>query len=449
MERQRIDTTRPPVTRRLLLGWVRRMSRCGVSSWGRPASTGPVRRNPRLRKFRSATDDRFRPRNHYGTDRSGIPSSRNVRSTFERITSQMRRTRSKLSVHCGHGRPRARGPKSASPTDRPTIAHDRRPGRSLRADRFQGDQRARRCVARDPPPRRGGDPRAGYHRLGPGPTGGAAPRADLPRAESRSGRWRSSAASSASPATPPGGRAVRDAWPSDARPRLDRGRPGPPSGRGHRRLHRPDRFGPDPAQDTRDPVRRRRPDRRAAPRHPVDRRHELERRPDGDPPSPRPRAPTDRRSSAGRTGSCAAVPGSTATARRWTRPACQSTRSSSATADSTSRRASSKGRALLRRPIDRPRSSPATTSRRSASTRPHARLRLHIPEDLSVVGFDDLPVARWVGPPLTTIRQPLFEMAVAAAELVLRMADGEVPAQPRVELATELVIRESTAPPRD
>ena len=46
--------------------------------------------------------------------------------------------------------------------------------------------------------------------------------------------------------------------------------------------------------------------------------------------------------------------------------------------------------------------------------------RLHIPEDLSVVGFDDLPVARWVGPPLTTIRQPLFEMAVAAAELVLR-----------------------------
>ena len=73
--------------------------------------------------------------------------------------------------------------------------------------------------------------------------------------------------------------------------------------------------------------------------------------------------------------------------------------------------------------------------------------RLHIPEDLSVVGFDDVPLARWVSPPLTTIRQPLIEMAVAAAELVLRMADGEAPAQPRVELATELVIRESTAPP--
>ena len=74
--------------------------------------------------------------------------------------------------------------------------------------------------------------------------------------------------------------------------------------------------------------------------------------------------------------------------------------------------------------------------------------RLHIPEDLSVVGFDDLPVAQWVGPPLTTVRQPLVEMAVAAAELVLQMANGEAPAQARRELATELVVRESTAPPR-
>ncbi len=63
------------------------------------------------------------------------------------------------------------------------------------------------------------------------------------------------------------------------------------------------------------------------------------------------------------------------------------------------------------------------------------------------MGFDDLPVARWVGPPLTTIRQPLYEMAVAAAELVLAVARGEQPVQTRVELATELVVRESTAPP--
>jgi len=74
--------------------------------------------------------------------------------------------------------------------------------------------------------------------------------------------------------------------------------------------------------------------------------------------------------------------------------------------------------------------------------------RLHIPEDLSVVGFDDLPVANWVGPPLTTIRQPLAQMAITAARLVLALARGEQPAQTRVELATELVVRESTAPPQ-
>jgi DNA-binding LacI/PurR family transcriptional regulator len=73
--------------------------------------------------------------------------------------------------------------------------------------------------------------------------------------------------------------------------------------------------------------------------------------------------------------------------------------------------------------------------------------RLHIPEDLSVVGFDDLPLTQWVSPPMTTIRQPLVHMAEAAAELVLAIARGETPAQPRVELATELIVRESTAPP--
>jgi LacI family xylobiose transport system transcriptional regulator len=73
--------------------------------------------------------------------------------------------------------------------------------------------------------------------------------------------------------------------------------------------------------------------------------------------------------------------------------------------------------------------------------------RLHIPEDLSVVGFDDLPIAQWVSPPLTTVRQPLMEMAEAAAELVLALARGEESPQTRVELSTELVVRESTAPP--
>ncbi len=73
---------------------------------------------------------------------------------------------------------------------------------------------------------------------------------------------------------------------------------------------------------------------------------------------------------------------------------------------------------------------------------------LHIPDDLSVVGFDDLPVAGWVGPPLTTVRQPLAEMAVTAARLVVGLAAGREPVQNRLELNTELIIRESTASPR-
>jgi DNA-binding LacI/PurR family transcriptional regulator len=75
-------------------------------------------------------------------------------------------------------------------------------------------------------------------------------------------------------------------------------------------------------------------------------------------------------------------------------------------------------------------------------------LRLHIPDDLSVIGFDDTPTAKWANPPLTTIRQPLSQMAVTAARLVLRLAAGEQPAETRIELATELVVRSSTSPPR-
>jgi LacI family transcriptional regulator len=71
---------------------------------------------------------------------------------------------------------------------------------------------------------------------------------------------------------------------------------------------------------------------------------------------------------------------------------------------------------------------------------------LRVPQDLSVVGFDDLPVARWVSPPLTTVRQPLAEMGRAAAQILGDLIDGVPPRSRRVELSTELIIRESTAP---
>jgi LacI family xylobiose transport system transcriptional regulator len=72
---------------------------------------------------------------------------------------------------------------------------------------------------------------------------------------------------------------------------------------------------------------------------------------------------------------------------------------------------------------------------------------LRVPEELSVVGFDDLPLARWVGPPLTTVRQPLTEMAEVAARMVIDLARGNKPSTLRVDLATSLVERSSTAPP--
>lgn len=71
-----------------------------------------------------------------------------------------------------------------------------------------------------------------------------------------------------------------------------------------------------------------------------------------------------------------------------------------------------------------------------------------IPGDVSVVGYDDLAIAKWAGPPLTTIRVPLATMAEQATHLVTRLRDEPELAFSRVELATSLVVRESTAPPR-
>ncbi len=74
---------------------------------------------------------------------------------------------------------------------------------------------------------------------------------------------------------------------------------------------------------------------------------------------------------------------------------------------------------------------------------------LRIPRDLSVVGFDDLPIVAWADPPLTTVHQPLTEMAMAATELALALGHGEEPPQIGVEIATTLTVRDSTAPPKD
>ncbi|WP_083527846.1 LacI family DNA-binding transcriptional regulator [Curtobacterium ammoniigenes] len=73
-------------------------------------------------------------------------------------------------------------------------------------------------------------------------------------------------------------------------------------------------------------------------------------------------------------------------------------------------------------------------------------LGLRIPADLSVVGFDGLPLGRWVAPPLTTIRQPIVDMAAQAARLVIALRESPDQDHMRVDLETRLVVRGSTMP---
>ncbi|GAA3588800.1 LacI family DNA-binding transcriptional regulator [Kribbella ginsengisoli] len=75
-----------------------------------------------------------------------------------------------------------------------------------------------------------------------------------------------------------------------------------------------------------------------------------------------------------------------------------------------------------------------------------ARARgLRVPEDLSVIGFDDTQVARLASPQLTTVRQPLREMGAVALRTALQLAAGEKVDSHHVELATRLIVRDSTA----
>lgn len=74
---------------------------------------------------------------------------------------------------------------------------------------------------------------------------------------------------------------------------------------------------------------------------------------------------------------------------------------------------------------------------------------LRVPEDVSVVGFDDIQAAAYLTPRLTTVRQPLRQMGeMAAKQLLMRISNGRAKAPPLISLAPELVVRESTGPAR-
>jgi LacI family transcriptional regulator len=72
---------------------------------------------------------------------------------------------------------------------------------------------------------------------------------------------------------------------------------------------------------------------------------------------------------------------------------------------------------------------------------------LRVGEDISVIGFDDIPQASSVYPALSTIRQPMQQMGEAAVEMLIAMLEDRPPVNMRREFATELIVRKSTGRP--
>jgi len=81
------------------------------------------------------------------------------------------------------------------------------------------------------------------------------------------------------------------------------------------------------------------------------------------------------------------------------------------------------------------------------SIRAFQQAGLRVPDDVSVIGFDDIQSAAYLSPPLTTVRQPLQEMGEIAARTLLDRIEKRVQYVPEISIAPEFVVRESTAPP--
>jgi LacI family transcriptional regulator len=72
---------------------------------------------------------------------------------------------------------------------------------------------------------------------------------------------------------------------------------------------------------------------------------------------------------------------------------------------------------------------------------------LRVPEDISIVGFDDIPFSNYTNPPLTTVHQPAFEKGVRAAKLLINLLETQKP-QESIILPMEMAVRKSTAAAR-
>jgi DNA-binding LacI/PurR family transcriptional regulator len=68
-----------------------------------------------------------------------------------------------------------------------------------------------------------------------------------------------------------------------------------------------------------------------------------------------------------------------------------------------------------------------------------------IPNDISVIGLDDIDLAKYLSPPLTTISQSIAEMAALGVQMLINLVEGRVPAEHRIVIEPRLVARESTA----
>ena len=70
-----------------------------------------------------------------------------------------------------------------------------------------------------------------------------------------------------------------------------------------------------------------------------------------------------------------------------------------------------------------------------------------VPDDVSVITYDDDPISDFLAPPLTAIRMPVHELGIAAVDAMLERLDGQPPKDVTVPAAPELIVRRSTAPP--
>ncbi len=74
-------------------------------------------------------------------------------------------------------------------------------------------------------------------------------------------------------------------------------------------------------------------------------------------------------------------------------------------------------------------------------------LGLNVPDDFAVAGFDDIPLAAYTTPPLTTVRQPIVEQGRLAAEMLLDRIEGRLKGAPKLHtMECQLVVRASTKP---